>query len=159
MMKKFIYTVGLTVLLAACSSDKPKTEGAEDPYETAADESASQTAVEADNGKGVGPVKTVTLGELDAAKAAKGKAIYEMKCQACHRLDDQKVVGPGWKDVTKRRQPEWIMNMIINVDEMLAKDPEAIKLVETYLMKMPNQNVTEEEAYQILEFMRQNDGV
>ena len=104
-------------------------------------------------------MKSVTLAALDKDKADKGKAIYEMKCQACHRLDAQKVVGPGWKDVTKRRQPEWIMNMILNVDEMLQKDPEAIKLVEAYLMKMPNQNVTEEEAYQILEYMRQNDGV
>lgn len=155
-MKKFIYTVGLTVLLAACSSDKPKTEAEQDAY---ANESGSTPVEAVDDGKGVGPVKSVTLAALDLEKAAKGKAIYEMKCQACHRLDDQKVVGPGWKDVTKRRQPEWIMNMIINVDEMLQKDPEAIKLVETYLMKMPNQNVTEEEAYQILEFMRQNDGV
>jgi mono/diheme cytochrome c family protein len=155
-MKKFIYTVGLAVLLAACSSDKPKTEAAEqDAY--ANEESAPAEAV--DNGKGVGPVKSVTLAGLDKDKAGKGKAIYEMKCQACHRLDGQKVVGPGWKDVTKRRQPEWIMNMILNVDEMLQKDPEAIKLVEAYLMKMPNQNVSEEEAYQILEFMRQNDGV
>jgi mono/diheme cytochrome c family protein len=154
-MKKFIYTVGLAVLLAACSSDKPKTEAEQDTY---ANESAAP--VEAvDNGKGVGPVKSVTLAALDTDKAGKGKAIYEMKCQACHRLDDQKVVGPGWKNVTTRRQPEWIMNMILNVDEMLQKDPEAIKLVETYLMKMPNQNVSEEEAYQILEYMRQNDGV
>ena len=155
-MKKFIYTVGLAVLFAACSSDKPKTEAEPDAY---ANESDSAPVAAVDDGKGVGPVKSVTLAALDKDKAAKGKAIYEMKCQACHRLDDQKVVGPGWKDVTKRRQPEWIMNMIINVDEMLQKDPEAIKLVEAYLMKMPNQNVTEEEAYQILEYMRQNDGV
>lgn len=155
-MKKFIYMVGLAVLLAACSSDKPKTESPEeDAYETA----SSPATEPVDDGKGVGPVKNVTLGALDEGKAAKGKAIYEMKCQACHRLDDQKVVGPGWKGVTTRRKPEWIMNIILNVDEMLAKDPEAVKLVETYLMKMPNQNVTEEEAYQILEFMRQNDGV
>jgi cytochrome c551/c552 len=154
-MKKFIYTLGLAVVLAACSSDKPKTEAQEeDAYE-----SPTTPTTPVDNGKGIGPVTSVTLAALDKDKAGKGKAIYEMKCQACHRLDNQKVVGPGWKDVTKKRQPEWILNMVLNTDEMLTKDPEAQKLVETYLMKMPNQNVSQDEAYQVLEFMRQNDGV
>ena len=81
-----------------------------------------------------------------------------MKCSACHRTDDQRVVGPGWKDVTKRRTPEWIMNMVTNVDVMLDKDPEAQKLLELCLTRMPNQNVSVGDARDVLEFMRQNDG-
>ena len=54
-----------------------------------------------------------------------GKATYDLKCQSCHKLNDERVVGPGWKDVTKRREPHWIMNMITNVDMMLETDPEA----------------------------------
>ena len=70
-----------------------------------------------------------------------GKGIYELKCQACHKLTDERVVGPGWKGVTKRREPHWIMNMITNVDMMLEKDPEAQKLLEQCLVRMPNQNI------------------
>jgi len=81
-----------------------------------------------------------------------------MKCLACHKLTADRVVGPGWAGVTKRRQPLWIMNMVTNVDVMLAKDEEAQKLLELCLVRMPNMNVTADEARQLLEFMRHNDG-
>lgn len=88
----------------------------------------------------------------------KGKAVYEMKCSACHRLDDTRLVGPGWSGVTKRRDPVWIMNMITNVDVMLEKDVEAQKLLKEWVVRMPNQNITKTEARELLEFMRSNDG-
>jgi hypothetical protein len=87
-----------------------------------------------------------------------GQGIYEIKCQGCHKLDSTRIVGPGWKGVTKRRKPEWIMNMITNVDMMLETDPEAQKLLEQCLVRMPNQNISKPEAREILEFMRSNDG-
>ncbi|MBA3849600.1 MAG: cytochrome C [Opitutus sp.] len=87
-----------------------------------------------------------------------GKGIYEMKCLACHKLTNEKIVGPGWAGVTKRRQPLWIMNMITNVDMMLATDEEAQKLLELCLVRMPNMNVSADEARHLLEFMRHNDG-
>ena len=87
-----------------------------------------------------------------------GKSIYELKCQSCHRLTADRLVGPGWQDVTKRRQPVWIMNMITNVDMMLEKDAEAQKLLEQCMVRMPNQNISKEDARKVLEFMRSNDG-
>jgi hypothetical protein len=87
-----------------------------------------------------------------------GNAIYEMKCQACHKLTEEKLVGPGWRDVTKKRQPGWIMNMITNTEMMLDKDPEAQKLLELCMVRMPNQNLTVEDARKVLEFQRSNDG-
>jgi hypothetical protein len=95
---------------------------------------------------------------LNAQWVTEGKGIYELKCQACHKLTNEKLVGPGWKDVTKRRKPEWIINMITNVDMMLEKDPEAQKLLEECLVRMPNQNLSTEEARKVLEFQRSNDG-
>lgn len=104
-------------------------------------------------------IKTVDLSNpLNQEWIAKGKAAYEMKCLACHKIDETRIVGPGWSGVTKRRKPLWIMNMITNVDMMLEKDEEAQKLLELCLVRMPNQNVTELEAREILEFMRHNDG-
>jgi len=95
---------------------------------------------------------------LNAEWVSSGKNFYELKCQSCHRLTSDKLVGPGWKDVTKRRTPVWIMNMITNVDMMLSTDPEAQKLLEQCLVRMPNQNLTRDEARQVIEFMRSNDG-
>src|SRR4029453_13817259 len=95
---------------------------------------------------------------LNTEWVAGGKNIYELKCQSCHRLTEEKLVGPGWKDVTKRRKPVWIMNMITNVDMMLESDAEAQKLLEQYMVRMPNQNLSKDQARQVLEFMRSNDG-
>jgi cytochrome c551/c552 len=96
---------------------------------------------------------------LDQTMVTAGKSTYEMKCQSCHRLTEEKLVGPGWKSVTQRRQPAWIMNMITNVEMMLEKDAEAQKLLEQCMVRMPNQNISKDEARQLLEFMRSNDGV
>lgn len=104
-------------------------------------------------------VKEVKLSNpLDAAMIKDGKGIFDLKCSACHKLTDEKLVGPGWKGVTKKRQPTWVINMITNVDMMLEKDAEAQKLLEQCLVRMPNQNITEKDARSILEFMRSNDG-
>jgi cytochrome c551/c552 len=152
-MKKVTYALGFAILCFACSENKSSTQTEVE------DNTIEEVSAPADDGKGVGPIKSVTLtNPLDAERISKGKAIYEMKCQACHRLDDQRVVGPGWKGVTTRRKPEWIMNLMLNVDEMIQKDAEAQKLYEVYLTKMPNQNLSEDDARNLLEFMRQNDG-
>lgn len=95
---------------------------------------------------------------LNAEWVTAGLSFYELKCLSCHRLTDERLVGPGWKDVTKRRKPVWIMNMITNVDMMLETDPEAQKQLEQCLVRMPNQNVTTDDARKIMEFMRSNDG-
>lgn len=156
MKKLTLPLVAALMMLAACTPDKPQTnpsQAADDAYETA------EPAKPRNDGKGIGQIKEVTLNTpLEQDRIGRGKAIYEMKCSACHRLDDQRVVGPGWKGVTSRRQPEWIMNMITNVDVMLEQDPEAQKLLELCLTRMPNQNVSLGDARDVLEFMRQNDG-
>jgi len=96
---------------------------------------------------------------LDNAMVTAGKSTYELKCQSCHKLTEEKLVGPGWKGVTQKRQPVWIMNMITNVEMMLETDPEAQKLLELCMVRMPNQNIGKDEARKVLEFMRSNDGV
>lgn len=94
------------------------------------------------------------LGPVDNAMVEKGKTTYDVKCQACHSTGENRIVGPGWKGITTKREPAWIMNMIMNIDAMLEKDPEAQKLLEECLVRMPNQNLSKDEARQVLEFMR-----
>ncbi|MEK6616675.1 MAG: c-type cytochrome, partial [Bacteroidota bacterium] len=109
--------------------------------------------------KGIGPFKDVKLtSPLDQEMATQGLFIFKTKCITCHKLSTEKLVGPGWKGVTQRRAPEWIMNYIINTDVMLDKNAIAQRLVQACVTRMPNQNLTAEEARNILEFMRKNDG-
>lgn len=153
---KYLFFACIAALTVRCAPDKPRNQ--EEYPEQPVTKSAVEEVI-ANPTKGIGAVKNVTLKTpLEQERVGRGLAIFEMKCSACHKLTDQRLVGPGWKDVTKRREPEWIMNMVTNVDVMLDKDPEAQKLFELCLVRMPNQNVSIGDARDILEFMRQNDG-
>jgi mono/diheme cytochrome c family protein len=152
-MKKLFPLVILLAMLASCGPEKPKEEN------TSEESATTEVPKKNTDGKGIGQVTEVKLHTpLEQERIPRGLAIYEMKCQACHKLNDQRVVGPGWKGVTQRRKPEWIMNMVTNVEVMLDQDPEAQKLLELCLTRMPNQNVSVGDARDVLEFMRQNDG-
>lgn len=139
--------------LAACNSSEQKS--GEPKSEVAQDTPKEQPETHGTEIK-AGEVQLTT--PLNQQWVTNGKGIYEMKCQSCHKLSDERLVGPGWKGVTQKREPHWIMNMITNVDMMLEKDPEAQKLLEQCLVRMPNQNITKDDSRQILEFMRSNDG-
>lgn len=151
-----------SAMLFSCSSGENENQGADAQEETGLAESSgtNETVAEEieDDGKGIGPVSAVEVGDkIDEALAAEGKNIFESKCSACHTLTDQKVVGPGLAGVTERRKSEWIMNMVINPEEMTKKDPTAKKLLAEHLTQMTNQDISEKDARAILEFLRQND--
>ena len=111
-----------------------------------------------DEETGVGKFQHVELTyPLDKKMVDEGKNIYDSKCASCHKLTDEKLVGPGWKDVTDRRTPEWIMNFLTNTEEMLEKNAQAKNLYEICLVKMPDQNLSDDDARAVLEFQRNND--
>ena len=105
--------------------------------------------------KGIGPVKSITLSaDIDQAMAAKGGEVFKSKCTACHKIG-KKFIGPAPNGIFERRSPEWIMNMILNPDEMVKKDADAKALLMEYNgSPMANQNLTEEEARNVLEYFR-----
>lgn len=113
-----------------------------------------------DPNRGEGKFTKVEVGDkLDGAMATSGEKVFNVKCSSCHKLTEEKLVGPGWLGLTKRRTPEWIMNFITNPDPMIDKDPELQAQLEICLVRMPNQNLTDDDARHILEFMCKNDGV
>lgn len=148
------------ILISACSSDK-KEQGSsyvspEEAAKKAAEEEEKSTADALANpmeNKGIGPVDQVELGPIDEAMAAEGKQIYEEKCTACHKVD-KKYIGPAPAGIMKRRSPEWIMNMILNPEQMVKEDPIAKELLKEYLSPMADQGLTREEARKILEYFR-----
>lgn len=107
---------------------------------------------------GVGPIDKVELSAtIDESLVNKGKQIFESKCLSCHKIDE-KFVGPSLRGVTTRRKPEWIMNQILNPEEMTKKDEVAKRLFHEYNMtQMTFQNVSQDDARAILEYFRKND--
>lgn len=140
--------------LASCGSN----ERAENAAKNAA-AVENLTTENYDPKRGEGKFEDIDLGPLDAAKAQKGKVISEMKCLSCHKLSDERLVGPGWAGVTERHTPAWLLNFVTNPDAMIDKDPKLQAQLEICMVRMPNQNVNDDMAYEIVEFMRENDGV
>ncbi|RYG49868.1 MAG: c-type cytochrome [Chitinophagaceae bacterium] len=161
-MKKLVFLLALGFFVAACGGDG---ENKETKSETSAsnhedDHKESDENPSYDPKRGEGKFKDVDIPDnLDLAMATSGEKVYGVKCAGCHKLTDERLVGPGWKGVTMRHTPEWIMNFSTNTDEMLDKDPKAQAQLEICLVRMPNQNLTDDDARTVYEFMRQNDGV
>lgn len=159
----FLITVGFS--LFACNSgtsDKPT----ESTTATTPDPNGEKISTPGgdppayDPNRGSGKFDHVDIGDkLDAAMAGTGEKIYGVKCSGCHKLTEEKLVGPGWKGVSTRHKPEWIMNFITNPDEMINKDPKVQAMLEICLVRMPNQSLNDDDARNLLEFMRKNDGV
>ncbi|MDF2449081.1 MAG: c-type cytochrome [Bacteroidota bacterium] len=154
-----IASLVLVSFISSCGGEeksKSETGTQEEPKSMVAD----PEAYDPKRGEGKYTAESLALTDkLDEAQAKVGEEVSNVKCTSCHKMSDEKLVGPGWKDVTKRRTGEWIMNFITNPDPMLDKDPEAQAMLELCLVRMPNQSLTDSDARAILEYMRKNDGV
>jgi cytochrome c2 len=157
-MKKSIILCFVIALIYACSGTEKK-ETTENPN-AVADLYKEDSASKALDAKGIGKFTNVEVSPtLDKVMADAGQKIYDLKCSACHRLTKEKLVGPGWQEVTTRRKAEWIMNFATNTDEMINKDPAAQAMLEECMVRMPNQALSDDDARHVYEFMRKNDGV
>lgn len=159
-MKKMALIIGIGAFIASCGGGGNKDTAGKDPYDASKNASKETGNPSYDPKRGEGKFTKVDIpANLDAALATTGEKVYGVKCSSCHKTTDEKLVGPGWKGVTSRHTPEWIMNFITNTDEMLNKDPKAQAQLEICLVRMPNQNLSDDEARSLYEFMRKVDGV
>lgn len=157
-----MYKLSLLLVTVLLFISCGKKENAEVDFSKPATEEAptASDASSYDPKRGEGKFDKMDLpATLDVAMATKGQNVAEVKCTSCHKLTDEKLVGPGWKGVTSRHQPEWIMNFISNPDPMITKDPKMQAQLEICLVRMPNQGLNDTESRAILEYMRQIDGV
>jgi cytochrome c2 len=159
-MKQLLIFTSLALLIYSCSGSKKEEQPKETSTSSSLNDMMKDTSGAAEDAKGIGKFTHVDLADkLDEKSAAQGSGIYDLKCSSCHKLTNEKVVGPGWAGVTTRRKPEWIMNFVTNTDEMLTKDAEAQAMLEICMVRMPNQSLSDDDARHVLEFMRKNDGV
>lgn len=158
-MKKIIILASFIVatLISGCGGNENASTGAQSNTGSGGD---GPPSYDPKRGEGKHTLESLALANaLDAGKAESGEKIAGVKCFSCHKVTEEKLVGPGWKAVTTRRTAPWIMNFITNPDPMIDKDPQAQAMLELCLVRMPNQNLSDDEARQILEFMRKNDGL
>lgn len=167
-MKKTLYTLSAIAFLAVgcgggTNNNNSANDNANETVNTAntteVPKEASAKPTEYPNwqtNKGIGKVKTITppLADTpDAAMAAKGKATFNQYCMACH-LPTKRLIGPAMAGLTDYRTPEWLMNMILNPEQMIKEDPIAKAQLEEYGGIMLNQHLTEQQAREVLEYLR-----
>lgn len=112
---------------------------------------AELSAVELE--QGIGPIRDLQLGPVDDALAKQGEAAFVTKCSACHKLEER-YVGPELGQVLSRRRPEFVMNQILNSNEMVQRHPVVRELLTQYYTPMPVQVTDQAEARAILEYLR-----
>lgn len=160
-MKKLVLVAGVLSLglLASCGGDAEPSRADQMKERMEANAAAEAAKVKASErvdleNKGIGPITSITLEPVDEALAAEGKAVFDRDCTACHKAD-KKFVGPSPQGIMERRSPEWIMNMILDPEGMVAEDALAKDLLMEFNgSPMANQNLTEEEARAVLEYFR-----
>jgi cytochrome c551/c552 len=165
---------GLTVLaLAVCVAmigcGKKEATGGDTGSSTAATPAPADTAKAADTTKAAAtPAADMNMdfaaldaeapagsANIDAAKAAKGKALFTSKtCVACHAFG-KKLIGPDLAPVASQRSAKWMKTQMMHPDIMTAKDPASMKLLAEYKTQMvvPG-GVTDEEAEALVEYVR-----
>ncbi|MBL7811418.1 MAG: cytochrome c [Bacteroidetes bacterium] len=144
----------LVYSLPGCGGSGNKTEDTSGKTEVKPEAKPEASASE----DGIGRFAGKEVAAFDAAKATVGKTIFENKCSACHKTTEDKVVGPGLKGVTERRKAQWILNMITNPVEMTKSDPIGQALLAEHLTQMTNQDISDDDAIALLQYLRQNDG-
>jgi len=142
------------LLAAACGGDAPPADApasASGGAATASTSAAGLTPEELE--QGIGSVRNLQLAAVDPALATTGEAAFTTKCSACHKIGER-YVGPDLGAVLERRRPEFVMNMILNANEMVQRHPAIKELLAQYYTPMPVQVTDQAEARAILEYLR-----
>ena len=107
------------------------------------------------NNKGIGPIKNYSFSyEVNLELANEGKQVFNSKCTACHNVN-RRLIGPAMAGIYERRSVEWVLNIMLNPDQMIKEDPIAIALLKEYNnILMLNQNLSENEAKSLAEYFR-----
>ena len=157
-MKKIFTLLFVSTLIACGSSNEKKEDGFKfnrtKKEESKAISEKTATPVDLDN-KGIGPIKDLVFDStMNEAMVAEGAAAFKQKCTACHKAEG-KLIGPAMKGIYERRHPAWVMNMLLNPTKMVKEDPIAKALLAEYNnILMINQNLSQEEARAITEYLR-----
>lgn len=152
-MVRTLFRPLLAVSLVGALACGGKGDSGGQPAAGAAADGDALTPFQVENG--IGPItESLTLpAAIDPAMAEAGKAVFQQKCSACHKMVE-KYVGPALGEVTTRRTPAFVMNMILNPQENIERHPVVKQMVQETMSFMANQGLTQDQARQVLEYLR-----
>jgi hypothetical protein len=157
-MKNIFLLIAISIFIS-CGSKEEKKKGFE--YNRTQKEVKKSTTVGGSevpvdlSNKGIGPIETVDFSNpIDLEMVTLGENAFKQKCMACH-MANRKLIGPAMSGIYERRSPEWVINLLLNPTQMLKEDPVANALLKEYNnVMMLNQNLTQDEARAIAEYLR-----
>lgn len=85
--------------------------------------------------------------------AGQGQQIFTEKCAGCHSIGGGKLVGPDLKDVTTRRDSQWVKSFIADPAKMIASDATAMQLSKDYATTMPALGLSAAEIDAVLVYL------
>ncbi|RZF59273.1 c-type cytochrome [Sphingobacterium corticibacterium] len=153
-----LLAVGVLATAIACNNN-PNTNSSETQSESNTKDKPKEMVIHdylKEGNKGIGPITSFAQPVFDQAVADEGNKLFIVRCTMCHEYGEDKL-GPALKGITKKRTPEWILNLMLNTEEMFEKDPDALVLKDKYESMMVSVGLNEQEAKSILEYLRQED--
>ena len=176
-MKNSLYFLLFCLLFAACKKDQSggqavqsptKTESttaaAPPPAATSPDPNIKKKVEELKPKRPNMPDEPVELKGVNLTTpliqymVRKGKRVYEEQCVGCHSLDGRRLEASTFQGITKKRAPEWIMNLTTGVQMQLASNKKEQTQLEKCYTRQPDQRLNIEQSRDILEYLRSNDG-
>ena len=94
---------------------------------------------------------------IDEAMAKTGEGLFQTKgCSACHGFG-RRISCPDLQGVSTRRTAQWMEHQILHPEVMTKEDPIARQLFAQFSLQMPNQQLTQDEAHAVIEFLKHKD--
>lgn len=90
--------------------------------------------------------------------AMQGKSVFDNRCASCHSSGTSVVKATGLGGITKRRKPDWIMNMTTGVTTSLDNDPAVNSKLQACPSRQKDTRLDIVDSRNVLEFFRMNDG-
>jgi len=96
------------------------------------------------------------ISQFQAKAQANGESIFKANCTSCHVVGENKVVGPGLKNVHQRRSEEWLLKWIKNSSALIKSgDADAVKVFEeNNKIAMPAFNLKDDEVKAVIAYIK-----
>lgn len=93
---------------------------------------------------------------FDLLSQPNGEQLFKVNCTQCHSTGDNIVIGPGLKDIHKRRNEAWLIKWIRNSGEVIKSgDAYAVAIYEKFnKTAMTPFNLTDDEIKSILAYIK-----
>jgi cytochrome c2 len=87
-------------------------------------------------------------------RAQEAAKYFKDTCTSCHTIGGGNTAGPDLKDVTQRKDREWLKNFVLNPKAVIdSGDPYALKLKQQFNADMPNFGLSSQKADDLLDLI------